>query len=127
MKRFSVFVFSLFMFLVNSRLSGQGSADAYLYVTPNTPSAYPSTGSNFTGSSTLDNILNQHQVVSYVESFPGAPTSSFISNAYEIHLDGDYNSLYNALNATGMFDLIEAAPYYRTAGSEPTSLVHQTG
>ncbi len=92
----------------------QGSAKGYLYVYPSAPSAYPNQqgGSN---NSTVQNLFQQHQVVSYFQSFPGAVTGN-LGNAYEIHLNGDENALKTALESTNLFSYIEREPYMQAAG-----------
>lgn len=126
MLRFSLFALLLGLFSTCS-LMAQGNADAYLYVYPNTPDAYPAGGGQpLTNSSMLDSILAQYQVAVYEESFPGAPQSSLISNAHKVSFTGDVMDIYNDLMGTGMFDLIEAVPNYTTQGSSNTFESHGT-
>ncbi|RMG86558.1 MAG: hypothetical protein D6714_04005 [Bacteroidetes bacterium] len=93
---------------------GQGTANGYLYVQPNDPTAYPSGSGNATGNTLLNSIFTTHNVIEYKQSFPGA-TNAFLANAYEIHLNGFPDSLAYALWNTNLFSQVETASYYTIA------------
>jgi hypothetical protein len=101
------------LLLFSFNLSGQGSATGYLYVYPSDPSAYP----NQQGGSSnpiLNAIFQQHQVVQYTKSFPGAQSEQ-LQNAYDIHCNGNVEDLKMNLALTGLFESIEIAGYYQLA------------
>ena len=118
MKKISVFrtvtMLLVLLFVSSTTLLAQGTADGYLYVYPDVAEAYPD-GSATSRSPSLNALFSQYNVVNYSKSFPGTPSTSFISNAYEIHLDGDISGFYHALVATEMFASIEVVPYYEPA------------
>ncbi len=96
-----------------SQLQAQGTAEGYFYVYPKVSEAYPN-ANNRSNSTALNSILDQYSVVSYRESFPGAPVSSFISNAYEMHFNGDAYSLLTALYNSDLFNYIDPTGYAET-------------
>ena len=98
------------VFTFNLTLSAQGSNDGYFYVYPKTSQAQPD-GNNRSNSAALNSLLDQFGVVSYIKSFPGAPTSSFLNNAYEMHFNGDPGSFLTALYNSDLFSYVDPTGY----------------
>jgi len=94
------------------------SQDAFLYVYPSDPAAYPP-GGTFTKTAptqnaNLNSLFQDYGVTDYRLAFPGAPSDVFFYGAHELYFTGDPDALIAELNATGLFSAVEKEYLWQT-------------